>query len=509
MTALDELETLLATWRASYDEAIGARIEAVGATAPALALAPHEDPTEAARAWCTAAADTSPAALSPLLQALDELYEQVRSSWAVSCLELVADRRPDPRLATFALRYLSDHSTLPQWTRRLAGSLLSVVERHGDLRAAAALENLSLPTLSTLRVRSVATRIRHRIVDAKKLPIPAPPSPSERAAGEALLAAIYEDPDDDARRLVYADWLLERDPDDPRGRLIAVQIHRETKRAGTPGAGIVKALDDLRVTRHARDWYAPILRALEFSSMVFERGFLARCAIAHDLKGPGAAALFERVEWGTVRELRLAPAFQYTMAMRALKSMTNVATAQLQQLASVPDLPRLDHLEVVLDDRFDALLGLLGRTSVRSLAIASPVIDVMAIVQAVGKTTHGTALESLDLVACKRWSADHWTWQPLERSKLRRLVLPRLGGGPSRLELLRDEHGWTRARVHVHEARHLEPRKNGRAWSSLLGILSQRPVDHLEIACVWPPQLETDHPVRQLAAQCARTVVIM
>lgn len=508
MTALAELETLLATWRASYDEAIGARIEAVGATAPALVLALHDDPIEVARAWCTAATDTSPAALSPLLHALADLYERVPSSWAVSCLELVADRRPDPRLATFALLYLSDPSAVPQWTRRLAACLLSVVERHGDERAAVTLGKLSLPQ-SSMRVRSVATRIRHRIVDAKKLAIPLPPSPSERAAGEALLAAIYEEPDDDSRRLVYADWLLERDPDDPRGRLIAVQIHRETKRAGTPGAGVVKALDDLRVTRHARDWYAPILRAVEFSSMVFERGFLARGAIAHDLKGPGTAALFERVEWGTVRELRLAPAFQYTTAMRALRSMTNVASAQLRQLADVPVLPRLEHLEAVLDERSDALLALLARTSVRSLAIASPVIDVMAIVQAIGKTAHGAALESLDLVACKRWSADHWTWQPLERSTLRRLVLPRPGGGPCRLELLRDEHGWTRARVHVREARSdLDPRTSARAWGSLLGILAQRPLDHLEIACEWPPQLEADHPLRRLAEHCARTVVI-
>lgn len=38
----------------------------------------------------------------------------------------------------------------------------------------------------------------------------------------AFLAAIRDDPDDDTARLVYADWLAERD--DPRGELLHAQI---------------------------------------------------------------------------------------------------------------------------------------------------------------------------------------------------------------------------------------------------------------------------------------------
>ena len=38
---------------------------------------------------------------------------------------------------------------------------------------------------------------------------------------EAFLQAIIEDSDDDTPRLVYADWLTDRD--DPRGEFIRVQ----------------------------------------------------------------------------------------------------------------------------------------------------------------------------------------------------------------------------------------------------------------------------------------------
>lgn len=40
--------------------------------------------------------------------------------------------------------------------------------------------------------------------------------------GDKLLQAILDNPEDDALRLVYADWLEERG--DPRGEFIRVQV---------------------------------------------------------------------------------------------------------------------------------------------------------------------------------------------------------------------------------------------------------------------------------------------
>jgi uncharacterized protein (TIGR02996 family) len=51
-------------------------------------------------------------------------------------------------------------------------------------------------------------------------------APRRGQTEDDLLAAIYEHPDDDAPRLVYADWLLERE--DPRGEFIALQLQGST-----------------------------------------------------------------------------------------------------------------------------------------------------------------------------------------------------------------------------------------------------------------------------------------
>ena len=47
------------------------------------------------------------------------------------------------------------------------------------------------------------------------------------AGGTELLEAVYAAPDDDGRRLVYADWLQEHG--DPRGELIVLQFERRTR----------------------------------------------------------------------------------------------------------------------------------------------------------------------------------------------------------------------------------------------------------------------------------------
>src|SRR5438874_1642322 len=55
---------------------------------------------------------------------------------------------------------------------------------------------------------------------------------------QGFLQAIIESPDDDDHRLIFADWLEERD--DPRGEFIRVQVER-----ARPG------VDELR---EARNW---------------------------------------------------------------------------------------------------------------------------------------------------------------------------------------------------------------------------------------------------------------
>jgi uncharacterized protein (TIGR02996 family) len=84
------------------------------------------------------------------------------------------------------------------------------------------------------------------------------------AGGEReLLAAIYANPEDDAPRLVYADWLISKG--DPRVEFIALQC------SDRPVRGKEKDL----LAKHRTAWLGKIAPGL--ADAVFERGFLAKC----------------------------------------------------------------------------------------------------------------------------------------------------------------------------------------------------------------------------------------
>jgi uncharacterized protein (TIGR02996 family) len=71
--------------------------------------------------------------------------------------------------------------------------------------------------------------------------------------GEALLAAVIDNPDDDAVRLVYADW-LEDEGDRARAEFIRTQIEREGLAEGDPRWSVLKARETELLTWHAQDW---------------------------------------------------------------------------------------------------------------------------------------------------------------------------------------------------------------------------------------------------------------
>ncbi len=89
-----------------------------------------------------------------------------------------------------------------------------------------------------------------------------------------LLAAVYDNPDDDAPRTVYADWLQEQG--DPRGELIALQLSttddkkEKQKREKRERRLIRKHMNALLGP------LAPIVKTGEHD-VEFRRGFLARC----------------------------------------------------------------------------------------------------------------------------------------------------------------------------------------------------------------------------------------
>ena len=88
------------------------------------------------------------------------------------------------------------------------------------------------------------------------------PTKLKREVNErALIAAILADPDDDAPRAVYADWLTERG--DPRGELITVQLAKKQ----TPA---LKARADALLAKHKKAWVG------RFGGQKVEYGFTER-----------------------------------------------------------------------------------------------------------------------------------------------------------------------------------------------------------------------------------------
>jgi uncharacterized protein (TIGR02996 family) len=90
------------------------------------------------------------------------------------------------------------------------------------------------------------------------------------------LAAILANPDDDGPRLVYADWLLQRE--DPRGELITVQCELARRDDDdTTEHRRLKRRESLLLSEHASAWLGPLAAAAD--KWTFRRGFLDHLAL--------------------------------------------------------------------------------------------------------------------------------------------------------------------------------------------------------------------------------------
>src|SRR6516164_5178059 len=89
---------------------------------------------------------------------------------------------------------------------------------------------------------------------------------------DSFLQAIIDNPDDDAPRLVYADWLDEHgDPE--RAEFIRVQCALAASTAGGRGREFEMREVEL-LARHQEEWAAPVRGRVD--GWTFRRGFVGR-----------------------------------------------------------------------------------------------------------------------------------------------------------------------------------------------------------------------------------------
>jgi uncharacterized protein (TIGR02996 family) len=119
---------------------------------------------------------------------------------------------------------------------------------------------------------------------------------------QQFLQAILDDPDDDALRLVYADWLEEQG--DPRAEFIRAQCELEQAEHRrdweNPRRRQLTAWELELIRTHKEDWFGPVRK--RFSYWESHRGFLDEVHCGEDVFFEVADALFAAQP---VRHLRL------------------------------------------------------------------------------------------------------------------------------------------------------------------------------------------------------------
>jgi uncharacterized protein (TIGR02996 family) len=114
---------------------------------------------------------------------------------------------------------------------------------------------------------------------------------SSMTENQTLLNAIVENPDDDAVRLVYSDWLEEHGQAD-RAEFVRVQIELARGKASEARRERLRRRERELLAAHEAEWVGPLRSAVRRATFV--RGFVERVTV-HVTRLKRAAPLFESV----------------------------------------------------------------------------------------------------------------------------------------------------------------------------------------------------------------------
>jgi uncharacterized protein (TIGR02996 family) len=294
-------------------------------------------------AWAERAAARRAADVGPLVTAFLEAEENPKAMHHVRTarLKLLATFAPDPRVDALCDRL--DRC----WNGRLFGSTLfgRVVLRHLDphqphgplveeAQKVAPREGLELEVADALDELDRALAASGRLVVG--LPVQSAPGAD---SAEALLAAVYANPADDALKQVYADRLAETE--DPRGEFISLQFLHATGTATKEQQAREAAL----LKRHLAAWLGPLATHVVKAQAQFEKGFPVRLH-ANASRIFQAREALELEEWATVREIDFAKTAYFGRTMRSLRVARSVSAFGLTTLAELEAPPPLEELEL-------------------------------------------------------------------------------------------------------------------------------------------------------------------
>ena len=130
-----------------------------------------------------------------------------------------------------------------------------------------------------------------------------------------FLEAIAAHPDDDAPRLVYADWLEERG--DPRGAFIRLQCALERLAVDDPRRSLLEDEADELLDAREQEWVAPLHGQAD--DWRFRRGFVEWFAADGERFLANADAWFAAFPLRGVRLKLAAPAVSSLAACRHLE----------------------------------------------------------------------------------------------------------------------------------------------------------------------------------------------
>jgi uncharacterized protein (TIGR02996 family) len=201
-------------------------------------------------------------------------------------------------------------------------------------------------------------------------------------ADDELLAAIYAEPELDAHRAVYADWLCDRG--DPRGEFIHLQL------AASRGANSAEATARMHALQraHVKAWLGPLDRVLTRASVAFERGFPVRGRCKPGLRKPERYA--NEPGWASFEALD-DPPLALVHALPKLRAISLERGQVFLLLRDGPPLPMITSLTVHAPTRSGTVL--IGEE-----------------LAAYEQTRTVPQLESLSLVYLGLSSPSHWRW---------------------------------------------------------------------------------------------------